>query len=455
MLNLILGIVIGAAVVGLVAVMLHLQHRQTQKHLDNQLRIATEQVANLQQSQSIVEKENTRLMAETSAFQKEIELLRLQLQEQKEQAVRNREEEKTNREEEKRLRAEEQEKSMNLLREQVTNITQKLLQVRSEELEGNNRQSISHIIDPLQKTIDEMKRAMEENKQQQIRNAASFEEQIKHLMASSAQMSDSANRLSTALTTDSSIQGHWGETVLQSILDAQGLIEGLNYEIQSTLRDANGKVLYHDETGSMMRPDVIIRLDKQRDFIIDSKVSLTAFIAYQNAQTDEERKVTLDQHIRSMRKHVKELAQKDYSRYILPPRQSMNFVMMFVPHESALQLALYADANLWHDAMEQGVFIVGEQNLYAALRAVELTWTQIQQAENHQQVYALANELLSRVGDFLERYHKIGETIERLQRNYDDCEKKLTTGQSVLGSANKLIRLGAQQDKKHPLPIDN
>ncbi len=406
------------------------------------------QCQQLAQEKDSLSQEKGQLLAASASLQKEIDLLTRQLQEQ-------REAEKEAREADKQQRATEQAQNLTLLREQVTNITQQLLHQRSEELNGQNKQSISHIIDPLQKTIEEMKHAMEENKQQQVRNAASFEEQIKHLMASSAQMSDSANRLSTALTTDSSIQGHWGETVLKSILDAQGLVEGLNYEVQSTLRDAAGNALRNDETGSLMRPDVIIHMDRQRDFIIDSKVSLTAFIAYQNAQTEDEKKAALAEHLRSMRKHVKELAHKDYSRYIVAPRQTMNFVMMFVPHESALQLALYADGNLWHEAMEQGVFIVGEQNLYAALRAVELTWTQIQQAENHQQVYQLANELLSRVGDFLERYHKIGETIDRLQRNYDDCEKKLTTGQSVLGSANKLIRLGAQQDKKHPLPVDN
>ncbi len=416
--------------------------------LQAQLQDLQETSQQLVQEKERLIQENTRAIATAAALQKEIDLLTRQLQEQ-------READKEARETDKQQRAAEQAQNLTLLREQVTNITQQLLHQRSEELNGQNRQSISHIIDPLQKTIEDMKRAMEENKQQQVRNAASFEEQIKHLMASSAQMSDSANRLSTALTTDSSIQGHWGETVLKSILDAQGLVEGLNYEVQSTLRDAAGNALRNDETGSLMRPDVIIHMDRQRDFIIDSKVSLTAFIAYQNAQTEDEKKAALAEHLRSIRKHVKELAQKDYSRYVVAPRQTMNFVMMFVPHESALQLALYADANLWHEAMEQGVFIVGEQNLYAALRAVELTWTQIQQAENHQQVYALANELLSRVGDFLERYHKIGDTIDRLQRHYDDCEKKLTTGQSVLGSANKLIRLGAQQDKKHPLPLDN
>ncbi len=442
-----IGMAVAAAVASLVAYLLAAQKRTLLQQAELQRDEALAQVEQLRTEKQQLATEQVQIVAASAALEKEIALLKEQLQSQ-------RENEKQHREEDKRTRAEEQAQHLNLLREQVMNVTQQLLKERSEELDGQNKQSIGHIIDPLQKTIEEMKRAMEENKQQQVRNAASFEEQIKHLMASSEQMSSSANRLSTALTADSSIQGHWGETVLQSILDAQGLIEGLNYEVQSTLRDANGKVLYHDETGSMMRPDVIIHMDRQRDFIIDSKVSLTAFIAYQNAQTEEEKKGALAEHLKSMRKHVKELAQKDYSRYVVAPRKTMDFVMMFVPHESALQLALYADGNLWHEAMEQGVFIVGEQNLYAALRAVELTWTQIQQAENHQQVYALANELLSRVGDFLERYRKMGDYIERLQKGYEDCEKKLTTGQSVIGSANKLIKLGAQMDKKHPLPLE-
>ncbi len=442
-----IGIGITALLGSVVIYFLQSSKQQALSALQAQLADIQTQWQTLAEDKKNLLQENTRLLSSSAALQKEIELLNRQREEQRTQ-------DKQAREAERLERAAEQDKNMTLLREQVTNITQQLLKTRSEELDGQNKQSIGHIIDPLQKTIEEMKRAMEENKQQQIRNATSFEEQIKHLMASSEQMSSSANRLSTALTADSSIQGHWGETVLQSILDAQGLIEGLNYEVQSTLRDANGKVLYHDETGSMMRPDVIIHMDRQRDFIIDSKVSLTAFIAYQNAQTEEEKKVALAEHLKSMRKHVKELAQKDYSRYVVAPRKTMDFVMMFVPHESALQLALYADGNLWHEAMEQGVFIVGEQNLYAALRAVELTWTQIQQAENHQQVYALANELLSRVGDFLERYRKMGDYIERLQKGYEDCEKKLTTGQSVIGSANKLIKLGAQMDKKHPLPLE-
>ncbi len=440
-----IGLIVAFAFAGIILFLLLKAKNERILFLDTQLSGLQTQLQALTTEKQTLQQEQAHLLASASALQKEIDLLRTQAETQKAEAEKQRETERA-------LRATEQAKSMELLREQVGNITQQLLKQRSEELDGQNKQSIGHIIDPLQKTIDEMKRAMEENKQQQIRNATSFEEQIKHLMASSQQMSDSANRLSTALTTDSSIQGHWGETVLKSILDAQGLIEGLNYEVQPTLRDANGNTLQNEETKRTMRPDVIIHLDKQRDFIIDSKVSLTAFIAYQNAQTEEEKKKALDNHLLSIRNHVKELARKDYSHYIVAPRKAMDFVMMFVPHESALQLALYTDGTLWHKAMESGVFIVGEQNLYAALRAVELTWTQIQQAENHQQVYKYANELLSRVGDLIERYNTIGKRITSLQDAYTDCQKKLTGQQSIVGSANKLIELGAQADKKHPLP---
>ncbi len=443
-----IGMVVAAAVAALVAYLLMGQKSNLLKQTEQQRDEALAQAEQLRTEKQQLATEQVQIVAASAALEKEIALLKEQLQSQ-------RENEQQHREEDKRTRAEEQAQHLNLLREQVMNVTQQLLQKRSEELDGQNKQSIGHIIDPLQKTIEEMKRAMEENKQQQIRNATSFEEQMKNLITHTSQVQDSANRLTTALTNDSQVQGHWGETVLKSILDAQGLREGINYELQSTLRDANGNIVYHDETGSKMRPDVIVHMDQTRDLIIDSKVSLTAFIAYQNAQTDEERKIALEQHIRSMRKHVKELQDKNYARYVLPPRTSLDFVMMFVPHEAALQLALYADANLWHEAMEKGVFIVGEMNLYAAMRAVELTWLQIQQAENHQQVYALADELVSRVGDFLERHRKMGEHLAKVQNEFVDCERKLTTGQSVLSSARKLVTLGAKNDKKHPLPIDN
>lgn len=454
--GLVIGILFGGAVV--VAGMLLWLRRSRQALQEQseavalQLSSATTELALLRAGKeeqaalvNALQVENTALQAERSKLETELLLLRRQAETDKLLMAQQQEQERL-------ARREETDRQLQLLREQVTNITQQLLKQRSDEFAAHNTKSMNEVMAPLNRTIAELKTAAEEAKKEQIRSSASFEQQIRNLMDTSQRMSLSADRLSTALTADSQVQGHWGETVLQSVLDAQGLVEGLNYDLQPTLRDAHGNTLCNEDSGERMRPDVIVHMDRQRDFIIDAKVSLTAFIGYQNAQTDEERKMYLEAHLKSMRKHVGELAKKDYARYIRAPRRKLDFVMMFVPHEAALQLALYADANLWHEAMRQGVFIVGEQNLYAALRAVELTWTQIRQAENHQQVYELANELTSRLGDFLKKYRDMGDRIHRLQEAYDATEKKLITGQSVLGSARKLLKLGAKEDKNHPLP---
>lgn len=453
---LVIGFLSGAAVA--VALLLWWQRRSRQALQEQsaaaalQLSAANAELALLRAQQAAqaesllaLRTENTALQADKSKLETELALVRRQTEAEKILVQQQREQERVE-------RREETDRQLQLLREQVTNITQQLLRQRSDEFAAHNTKSMTEVIEPLNRTIAELKTAAEDAKKEQIRSSASFEQQIRNLMETSQRMSLSADRLSTALTSDSQVQGHWGETVLQSILDAQGLVEGLNYDLQPTLRDAHGNTLCNEDSGERMRPDVIVHMDRERDFVIDAKVSLTAFIGYQNARTDEERKMYQEAHVKSIRKHVSELAKKDYSRYIRAPRKKLDFVMMFVPHESALQLALYADANLWHDAMRQGVFIVGEQNLYAALRAVELTWTQIRQAENHQQVYELANELTSRLGDFLKKYRDMGDRIHRLQEAYEATEKKLTTGQSVLGSARKLLKLGAKEDKNHPLP---
>lgn len=212
-------------------------------------------------------------------------------------------------------------------------------------------------------------------------------------------------------------------------------------------------LILSDETERRLQPDIILHLDATRDLIIDSKVSLNAFVDYMNADTDEDRTRALTTHIRSVRNHVKELAKKNYSAYVKHPRQSVDFVMMFVPIDSALQLALSNDSSLWRDAMNQGVFIVGEQNLYAALRAVDVTWTAIKQNANNKAICDAAAELMNRVGDMLEKVEDMGKKLEKVNEAYKAVNDKAINGrQTVLGSANKLVKLGAKVSTTHPLP---
>ena len=212
-------------------------------------------------------------------------------------------------------------------------------------------------------------------------------------------------------------------------------------------------MLFHDETGKRLIPDVIVHYPDNKDLIIDSKVSLTAFVDYCNATDETEKLLALKRHLQSLRAHCKELQKKNYSSYIKAPRVSLNYVVMFVPNESAMQLALYEDNALWREAFENGVFITSEQNLLALLRMIQLAWSQVKQARNQQEIFDEVNKLLDRVGDFMKRYEDLGKKIESLQGSYDDTKKKLYTGnQSVVKAAEKLIEMGGKSDK---LKIEN
>ncbi|MBQ7448349.1 MAG: DNA recombination protein RmuC [Paludibacteraceae bacterium] len=345
-----------------------------------------------------------------------------------------------------------QEQALAGMKEQVENITNQMLKQRQQELQQANSDNMKQIVDPLKETILKMETALKENKSTQETSAATIKENIATLLTTTMKVSDSADRLSNALTAESKTQGNWGELKIEALLNDIGLERGLEYDVQEYLRDANGNIIISDETTRRMQPDVILHLDESRDLIIDSKVSLTAFIDYTNAETEQERTVALAAHLKSIRNHVKELAKKNYAAYVKQPRRSVDFVMMFVPVDAALRLALMSDVSLWREAMRQGVFIVGEQNLYAAMRAVQVTWTAIKQNANNQAIFQTAEELIARVGDLLNRIQKIGKKLEDVQTAYDAVLDKAQKGPSVLSSARKLIKLGAKPSTVHPLP---
>lgn len=330
--------------------------------------------------------------------------------------------------------------------------TEEMLKQRQQEFSQSSHRDIGQIVNPLRETIEAMRNAMNNSNLRQTELSSAMREQIQMLMQQSEAARHSAEELARVFKHGSKVQGDWGETVLQELLDSQGLTCGVHYDTQVTMRDANGQVL-KSEQGNMLRPDVILHLDHNREVIIDSKVSLAAFMDYVNAETDEARAQYLKAHIDSLQKHVRELSVKDYSSYIHPPKIRMDYVIMFVPHSGALWTALNAQPDLWRRAMERNVFIADEQTLYAALRIVSLTWTQIAQAENHERVYALANEMLDRVGQFMKKYQAMGKALDTARKAYEDGERKLQpSGQSILQTCAKLQKLGAKQSTTNPLP---
>lgn len=335
---------------------------------------------------------------------------------------------------------------------QMKSATEDMLKRRQEEFAASSNTSIGQIVNPLKETIDKMKEAMKENTIKQTSISSEIKTQAENMMRQSAAAKESADELTRVFRHAGRVQGNWGEIILDELLESQGLTKGVHYELQSSIRDAAGDVVRTEDDRSM-RPDVILHLDQKRDVIIDSKVSLTAFMDYVNAQDENERQRYLKAHVESIQKHVKELAAKDYSSYVKPPKVKMDYVIMFVPNTGALWAAVGAQPDLWRNAMEKNVYIADEQTLFAALKIINLTWTQIAQAQNHELVYELANEMMDRVGQFMDRYKAIGKALENAGKAYDAAGKKLEpSGQSIIQTCAKLQKLGAKQSVKNPIP---
>ncbi len=334
--------------------------------------------------------------------------------------------------------------------------TEDMLKQRQEEFAQASQKDLGSIVNPLKETIDKMKKSMEDNTLKQTEMSSSMKTSVENMIRHSDLARKSAEELTRVFKHESKVQGDWGETVLSDLLTSQGLTEGIHYDIQATIRDAQG-VPVRTAEGSYLRPDVILHLDQSREVIIDSKVSLKAFFEYINSETEAEKAANLKAHMESIQSHIKELGKKDYSSYIQPPKVKVNYVIMFVPHSAALWTAINEVPGLWRKAMdEHKVCIADEQSLYAVLNIINMTWTQIAQAENHQKVYELANEMIERVGMFYKKYQELGKALQTAQKAYEDGGKKLEEGgQSIIQSSNKLLALGAKTSAKYPLPQDS
>ena len=375
------------------------------------------------------------LKSKISNLQTQIELI-------KEQSVKNDE-----------LRNKYFETQIHALKSEIQNTTEKILQQREESLAKANNIQLNVLLNPLKNEIEGMRKSMTDNIKTSSENKASLEKAIEELMKRTQDIGNDANNLAKALKNESKTQGNWGELILENILEKSGLTEGEHYEKQIAIKDCKGNTVYHDETGKRLIPDVVVHYPDNKDLIIDSKVSLTAFVDYCNATEESDKAFALKRHLQSLRAHCKELQKKNYSSYIKAPRVSLNYVVMFVPNESAMQLALYEDDTLWREAFENGVFITSEQNLLALLRMIQLAWSQVKQARNQQEVFDAVNKLLDRVGDFVKKYEDLGKKIESLQGSYDDTKKKLYSGnQSVVKAAEKIVEMGGKSEK---LKIEN
>lgn len=400
-----------------------------------ELAMLTEQMAATSGRMAEAERENKTLAARAEAQAREIEILRKQSTD------------------EARLRNEQFAEQLRTAKEQITNVANRIMEQNAQRLKEQNSENIGHITQPLKDAISDMRKALTDNIKDSAQHSASFREQIRLMMESNREIGEKAESLANVLRRDNKVAGNMGEIILGDLLASQGLTEGIHYEVQARLRDETGRSLKNDDTGREMQPDVILHYPQGQDAIIDSKVSLVAYQRYVNAETPEEKERHLQDHIKSVRSHVTELARKDYSRYIKAPREAVDFVIMFVPFESSLQLALANDPTLWREAFERKVFITGEQNLLGILHMIHIAWVQNQQAENQEKVFGIAEQLIDRLGDFIKRYNTLGDTLAKAQKDYDFANNKLLTGaQSVVKKGRELVDMGAKENPNRRIP---
>ena len=340
------------------------------------------------------------------------------------------------------------EHQMALLREQMSTTSERVLKERAAELSAVNSEQLSKILNPLQQNLQLMRTQTEKMQKDHDDSLRELKTAIQVNMERERAMGEQTERLAQALTGQNKIQGNFGELKLTQILEQMELERGLQYDTQETMRDEQGRTITSDE-GRRMVPDAVLHFPDGRDVIIDSKMSFTAFVDYMNAESEAERESALRRHLASMRQHVRELAQKQYFRYAKSDKGRLDFVLMYVFQESALQLALQSDTTLWKEAYDQGVVISGSQSLYMTLRVLELTWKQTRQVENQEKMMQCANTLVERVQLFAERFARVGEMLDKTRRSFDDLNTVTApSGPSITTAARNLLRFGAQENKK-------
>ena len=338
------------------------------------------------------------------------------------------------------------------LQAELTNTTQKLLDVRSEKLEQTNRTQMSSIIDPLKETISKLEKEMKDTQTQHGNTTTRLEQSIKNLVEKTESIGNRADRLVETLLYQPKSQGDWGELVVKEMLESQGLKEGIHYIYQPTLRDEKGQTLRNEETNKIMRPDFILHLDEKEDVIIDSKMTITSYDNYVHAKTDDEREMYAKEILTSIHNHINELRRANYAAYIENGRKSADFVFMFIPNEGAMQVALAHEKNLWRDTfLKDRIFIVSEMNLYAALRIVNVTWRQIEQNKSYAKVFQTVGLLLDRLNGFIEKFGKVEKSLQQATKAYEEANHQLMIGsRSVLDTGYRLRDMGVKTKKALP-----
>jgi DNA recombination protein RmuC len=320
------------------------------------------------------------------------------------------------------------------------NIASKILKQNSSEFTQINQKNMGDILDPLKEKILHFEKKVEDTYQKGLKDQTGLQAELKKLYELNFRISEEANNLTRALKSDTKKQGNWGEIILEKVLERSGLVKGQEYDTQTTTRN---------EAGELIRPDVVVNLPDNKHIIIDSKVSLVAYEAFINEDDDEKRERFLKQHIDSIKIHIKGLSEKNYQNATL--FDTPDFVLLFMPIESAFSTAIQTDINLFNIAWEKKIVMVSPTTLLATLRTIASIWKHEKQTQNAIEIARQGGALYDKFVNLVDDMEKMGNQLNTVQKTFDAAKNKLVDGKgNLITQVDKLKRLGAKASKNLP-----
>ena len=343
------------------------------------------------------------------------------------------------------------------IRAEMTAETERLLKQREEELSRKAEETFKSISGSLDKDLKEMKEAFDAQKKSHTESSASLKEQlegaVRNLAAQTRDIGQKADNLASALKGQNKMAGCWGETILYNMLVDEGMVEGRDFDKEETLRDTLGLIVLNEDSGKRMRPDFILHYPDRTELIIDAKVSLDAYSDWCSAESKEAKDDAARRNLTAIQTQIKSLSTKRYQDYIREGFKTLDYVVMFIPNYGALQLAKTLEPDIFRQAYNQGVLLTTEETLMPFLRMIRIAWTNYDQARNQEKIVKAAQTMIDRVADFATAHAAMGKKLEEAVKEYEKCSAKIgDSGQSILVSANQLVKLGIPKNPKKPLP---
>ncbi|ACR67394.1 DNA recombination protein RmuC [Edwardsiella ictaluri] len=416
------GMVIGWLAAALRTQQARVAHEQALGALDSQLAAAQERIAQQQLWHEECERLNQELRAQrdvNSAQEAELREVTIRL-------------------EETRMGAEEKQRLLlnaeQRLNVQFENLANRIFEHSGRRVEEQNRQSLDALLMPLREQLDGFRRQINDSFGQEARERHTLTHEIRSLQQMNAQMAREALNLTRALKGDNKMQGNWGEVVLSRVLESSGLREGHEYHSQVSVQT---------EESGRMQPDVVVHLPQGKDVVVDAKMSLVAYERFFNAEDEHERELALQQHILSLRAHIRQLGRKDYQQ--LPGLRTLDYVLMFIPLEPAFLAAIERDSELISEALRHNIMLVSPTTLLVALRTINNLWRYEYQSQNAQKIADRAAKLYDKVRLFVDDMSTLGQSLERAQSSYRQAMNKLSHGRgNLIGQVESFRGLGVE-----------